>query len=67
MKRKILHDAINNQEDEDSSAHSIYFPGQEAVSKKKKGTVKNNITFSPAKNQQSVDEPGSKREREQRW
>lgn len=45
MKRKIQHDAINNQEDEDSSAYPIYLLNDESFPKKKKGLVKSNIDF----------------------
>ena len=41
MKRKIQHDAINNQEDEDSSAYPIYFLSNEIPPKKKKEFVRN--------------------------
>jgi hypothetical protein len=34
MKRKIQHNAVNNQEDEDSCAYPIYFPGDTPVEKK---------------------------------
>jgi hypothetical protein len=34
MKKKIQHNAVNNQEDEDSCAYSIYFPGDTPVEKK---------------------------------
>ena len=36
MKRKIQHDAVNNQEDEDSSAYPLYFLHDESSEKKKK-------------------------------
>jgi hypothetical protein len=35
MKRKIQHNAVNNQEDEDSCAYSIRFPGDAPVEKKR--------------------------------
>ena len=34
MKRKIQHNAVNNQEDEDSCAYSVYLPGDAPVEKK---------------------------------
>jgi hypothetical protein len=34
MKRKIQHNAVNNQEDEDSCAYPICFPGDAPVEKK---------------------------------
>jgi hypothetical protein len=40
MKRKIQHDAINNQEDEDSSAYPLYFPGDKMSNKKKREYIK---------------------------
>jgi hypothetical protein len=33
MKRKIQHNAVNNQEDEDSCAYSIYMPDDAPVKK----------------------------------
>ena len=45
MKRKIQHDAINNQEDEDSSAYPIYFLNDETPNKKKEESVRNNISY----------------------
>ena len=45
MKKKIQHDAINNQEDEDSSAYPIYFLSDETFNKKKKEAVRNNIGY----------------------
>jgi hypothetical protein len=36
MKRKIQHEAINNQEDEDSSAYPIYYMREENSDKRKK-------------------------------
>jgi hypothetical protein len=36
MKRKIQHDAINNQEDEDSSAYPVYYMSEENSDKRKK-------------------------------
>ena len=49
MKRKIQHDAINNQEDEDSSAYPIYPIDHESPEKKAKKAVKNNAPVFPAK------------------
>jgi hypothetical protein len=34
MKKKTQHNAVNNQEDEDSCAYPIYFPNDAAVEKK---------------------------------
>jgi hypothetical protein len=34
MKRKIQHNAVNNQEDEDSCAYPIYIPSDAPVEKK---------------------------------
>jgi hypothetical protein len=34
MKRKIQHNAVNNQEDEDSCAYSVCIPGDAPVEKK---------------------------------
>jgi hypothetical protein len=34
MKRKIKHDAVNNQEDEDSCTYPICFPSDAPVDKK---------------------------------
>jgi hypothetical protein len=39
MKRKIKHIAVNNQEDEDSCAYPIYFPGDVPVEKKEDPAV----------------------------
>ncbi len=39
MKRKIQHNAVNNQEDEDSCAYPIYFPGHASVEKKEDASV----------------------------
>ncbi len=35
MKRKIQHDAVNNQEDEDSSAYPTNFPSDDVFNKRK--------------------------------
>jgi hypothetical protein len=35
MKRKIKHDAVNNQEDEDSSTYPTNFIADEAIDKRK--------------------------------
>jgi hypothetical protein len=43
MKRKIQHDAVNNQEDEDSSAYPIYYMSEENSDKKKKNLAGNHI------------------------
>jgi len=45
MKRKIQHDAVNNQEDEDSSACPIRFLGDEVPDKEEKGSDENNTTL----------------------
>jgi hypothetical protein len=37
MKRKIQHNAVNNQEDEDSCTYPICFPGDVPVGKKDDG------------------------------
>ena len=44
MKRKILHNAINNQEDEDSSVCPIFFHSEGASGKMKEDSVENNTT-----------------------
>jgi hypothetical protein len=43
MKRKIQHDAVNNQEDEDSCTYPIRYPGDGSIDKKKKRSGKNNV------------------------
>jgi hypothetical protein len=43
MKRKIQHDAINNQEDEDSSAYPIYYMSEENPDKKKNDLARKDI------------------------
>jgi len=44
MKRKIQHDAINNQEDEDSSVCPMCFHSEGASGKMKEDPVENNTT-----------------------
>jgi hypothetical protein len=39
MKRKIQHNAVNNQEDEDSCAYPIYFPNDAPVKQKEDTSV----------------------------
>jgi len=39
MKRKIQHNAVNNQEDEDSCAYSVYMPGDAPVEIKEDKSV----------------------------
>jgi hypothetical protein len=39
MKRKIQHNAVNNQEDEDSCAYPIYFPDNVPLEKKEDTSV----------------------------
>jgi hypothetical protein len=41
MKRKIQHDAVNNQEDEDSCTYPICFPGNASVDKKEDKSIGN--------------------------
>ena len=41
MKRKIQHNAVNNQEDEDSCAYPICFPGTAPVDKKEDKPTEN--------------------------
>ena len=36
MKRKIQHDAVNYQEDEDSCTHPVWFPNNVPVDKKRR-------------------------------
>jgi hypothetical protein len=50
MKRKIQHDAVNNQEDEDSSAYPTNFRSDEAFDKRK--SIENSTVhfFSEASN-----------------
>jgi len=43
MKRKVQHDAVNNQEDEDSSAYPIGYPGDQASDKGR--SVENSVTY----------------------
>ena len=45
MKRKIQHDAINNQEDEDSSAYPLYFSSVDTSTKKKKSGFRNGVHY----------------------
>jgi len=45
MKRKINHDAINNQEDEDSSAYPIYFTNEVVSNRRKKSLPREKVTF----------------------
>jgi hypothetical protein len=61
MKRKIQHDAINNQEDEDSSAYPLYFPIVESLGKKKKDTISNVVHFFSTKILKGKDEVGQRR------
>jgi hypothetical protein len=56
MKRKIQHDAINNQEDEDSSAYPLYFSSEDASAKKKKGAIRNGIHYFTDKSFKNKDE-----------
>jgi hypothetical protein len=42
VKRKIQHDAVNNQEDEDSSAYPMYSMSDGRSNKKKKIAVESN-------------------------
>jgi hypothetical protein len=39
MKRKIQHNAVNNQEDEDSCAYPICLPGNAPVDKKEDESI----------------------------
>jgi hypothetical protein len=41
VKRKVQHDAVNNQEDEDSSAYPLYFINDGISNKKKKIPLEN--------------------------
>jgi hypothetical protein len=41
VKRKIQHDAVNNQEDEDSCTHPVCYPGNSLVDKKEDQSVEN--------------------------
>lgn len=47
MKRKIQHDAVNNQEDEDSSAYPIYSLVDETSKKKIRKKAENTIAHFP--------------------
>lgn len=42
MKRKIQHDAVNNQEDEDSSSYPICFLSDQTFDKKK--SIENSVS-----------------------
>jgi hypothetical protein len=44
MKRKIQHDAVNKQEDEDSSTCPVFFLSDGGFDKKKKKPVENRVT-----------------------
>lgn len=50
MKRKIQHDAVNNQEDEDSSTCPICFPGDESFDKKEDKSIENSTAQPPSGN-----------------
>jgi hypothetical protein len=56
MKRKIQHDAVNNQEDEDSSTIAVYQRGLPGPEKRKLGQARQDaINFRPVK----IQIPGS--------
>jgi hypothetical protein len=44
MKRRIQHDAVNNQEDEDSCTYPICLPSDEPFDKKEDISVENSTT-----------------------
>jgi len=52
MKRKIQHDAVNNQEDEDSSAYPTNFLSDKAITFNKRKSIENStiLFFSEASN-----------------
>jgi hypothetical protein len=60
MKRKIRHDAINNQEDEDSSAYPIYFPGDKISNKRKREYIKGKTFYFFNKDSKTIDKSARK-------
>jgi hypothetical protein len=60
MKNKIQHDAVNNQEDEDSSAYPIYFHGEETSNYKKKEKLGRKTRFFSNKESKDIKEIGMK-------
>ena len=56
MKRKIQHDAINNQEDEDSSAYPIYYMSEENSDKMKKDLAGSDIDHLSIKDSENKEE-----------
>jgi hypothetical protein len=47
MKRKIQHDAVNYQEDEDSCTHPVWFPKNVPVDKKEDKSTENSGAVKP--------------------
>jgi hypothetical protein len=45
MRRKIQHDAVNNQEDEDSCAYPSSCPGNESFENKEKKSAENSVIY----------------------
>jgi hypothetical protein len=60
MKRKIQHDAINNQEDEDSSVYPIYFPGDKMSNKRKRQYIKGKTFYFFHKDSKTTDKSARK-------
>jgi hypothetical protein len=56
MKRKIQHDAVNNQEDEDSSTYPIGLLFDETSDKNGNKSVKNNVVYFSGKTSNDKDE-----------
>jgi hypothetical protein len=62
MKRKIQHNAVNNQEDEDSCTYPIYVPSDAPVEKKEHGSDEESSGQLSSEAPGNKDKPTSNRE-----